>query len=100
MAYFGFENGTTSFSSDDSGNPVVVNQEYHGAIAYSPTSTIAFKPGAGVLGNEDTNVPLDGPTQLQIGDWYNDDRTMNGTIAKLVYYPKRLTNAELLTITS
>ena len=100
MAYFGFENGTTSFSSDDSGNPVVVNQEYHGALAYSPTSTIAFKPGAGVLGNEDTNVPLDGPTQLQIGDWYNDDRTMNGTIAKLVYYPKRLTNAELLTITS
>ena len=100
MAYFGYENGGTSFSSDDVGYPVVVNQEYHGALAYSPTSTIAFLPGAGTLGSEDTTVALDGPTQLQIGDWYADDRTMNGTIAKLVYYPKRLSNAELLALTS
>ena len=100
VSYFGFENGTTSFSSDDSGFNIIVNDEYHGALAYSPTSSIAFKPRAGVLGDEDTNVPLDGPTQLQIGDWYNDDRSMNGTIAKFVYYPKRLTNAQLLTITS
>ena len=100
VSYFGFENGTTSFSSNDSGFTIIVNDEYHGALAYSPTSSIAFKPQAGVLGNEDTNVPLDGPTQLQIGDWYNNDRSMNGTIAKFVYYPKRLTNAQLLTITS
>ena len=100
MAYYGYENGGTSFSSDDTGYNVVIDQEYHGALAYSPTSTIAFLPGAGTLGSEDTTVALDQPSQFQIGNWYADDRPMYGTIAKLVYYPKRLSNAELLALTS
>ena len=100
MAYYGYENGGTSFSSDDAGYNVVIDQEYHGALAYSPTSTIAFLPGAGTLGSEDTTVALDQPSQFQIGNWYGDDRPMYGTIAKLVYYPKRLSNAEILALTS
>ena len=39
-------------------------------------------------------------SQLNIGSYFNNTSFLNGTISKLAYYPKRLTNTELQGLTS
>ena len=95
-SFFGFDAGATqlSLSISATGSP---NLNIKTALGWSPTSTAAYYEGT-LIGTDNTSTTY-APTQLQLGNWYNDDRSMNGTISKLAYYGKRLTNAQLQLLT-
>jgi hypothetical protein len=96
-SFFGFDAGATqlSFSIPVTGSP---NIDIKTALGWSPTSSAAYYEGT-LIGTDNTSTTY-APTQLQLGNWYNDDRSMNGTISKLAYYGKRLTDAQLQLLTS
>ena len=54
----------------------------------------------GQLGSGDTSCTMPTITRFDIGSLYQDSNTfLNGYISQLFYYPKRLTNAQLQTLT-
>jgi hypothetical protein len=54
----------------------------------------------GTLGSFDTNMTIPVVTQAQIGGLTASLLPLNGTVRQIVYYPRRLTDAELQAITS
>ena len=94
-SFFGFDAGAVQLSFSV---PAISNLNVKTALGWSPTSAAGYYDGT-LVGTDNTSTTY-APTQFQIGDWYNDDRSMNGTISKLVYYGKRLTNAQLQLLTS
>jgi hypothetical protein len=96
-SFFGYDASATqlSFSIPVTGSP---NLDIKTALGWSPTSSAGYYEGT-LIGTDNTSTTY-APTQFQLGNWYNDDRSMNGTISKLAYYGKRLTDAQLQLLTS
>jgi hypothetical protein len=69
------------------------------AIAYKANDFAATSNGASVGTDTSGNVPV--ITQIQIGYLTNSsDQNINGTIKKIAYYPLRLSNTNLVALTS
>jgi hypothetical protein len=64
-------------------------------FAYKVNDFSATRNGA-TIGNDTSGLIPQGMTRAFIGDDYNGGNSINGTIKKLAYYPARLTNAELV----
>jgi hypothetical protein len=77
---------------------ITQNEVFRAAIAYSSISSWAYN-GSIQSSNIATITPTDS-VSLQIGSNPASGNRFTGTIAKLAYYPKRLSNTELQGITS
>jgi hypothetical protein len=89
-------NGTSQFSADF-GFPVYGTQ-YKTAIAYQ-VNNFAACLNAGTV-STDTLGTIPVVDRLLIGQRISGNGVINGTIKKLAYYPKRLTNEELQGLTT
>jgi hypothetical protein len=69
------------------------------AAAYKSLS-FGFSHNGGILTNSANTVSASYPTELIIGAYYiTTNRRLNGSIKRITYYPKRLINAKLQTLT-
>jgi hypothetical protein len=110
---YGYNNSSTAVST--SGVPFVsigaasadfgtgpTNIAGGGVMAYAYKSSDYAVYGNGIkLGGSGISQVVSGASELAIGfrGSYNANTYMNGTIKKLAYYPQRLTNAQLQTLT-
>ena len=88
--------GSTSFAISSSSN-TVVDQKYKLACAYKENDVAFYENGTQV--GTDTSVSLPTVTHFGIGSRNDTQLALNGTISNLSYYPKRLTNTQLQTLT-
>ena len=88
--------GSTLFAISSSSN-TVVDQKYKLACAYKENDTVFYEDGTQV--GTDTTVDIPTVTHFGIGSRNDSQLALNGTISNLSYYPKRLTNAQLQTLT-
>lgn len=89
--------GTAFFNTGASGaTAVAANAIFSIGLAYDTNNTIFGDRG--LLSTVDTSVTVPTVTQLQIGNGASI-QALNGRISRLVYYPRRLANAELQSLT-
>jgi hypothetical protein len=89
--------GTAFFNTGATGaTAVAANAIFSIGLAYDTNNTIFGDRG--LLSTVDTSVTLPTVTQLQIGNGAGI-AALNGRISRLVYYPRRLGNAELQSLT-
>jgi hypothetical protein len=67
------------------------------AIAYKTNDVSASRNG--VLGTPDTVVSLSSPNRLSIGSAFDSSRICNSAIARITYWPQRLPNSTLQSLT-
>jgi hypothetical protein len=73
---------------------LLANTFYQVALAYK-TDDVYFATN-GVAGTPDTTVTLPTVSQLRIGGLTTTGATANTIVSKILYYPMRLTNAEIV----
>lgn len=78
--------------------PAYTNGATKIAIAYKTNDVNYSKDGA--IGTTDTSAAIPSATQINIGANYGGGGQLNGHIARLAYYPKRISNTELQALTS
>jgi hypothetical protein len=88
------ESGTNQASLDSA--TVVVDREYKHIGAYKANDFATTENGNAVHTDTSGTVP-DGVTELVIGEQYGN--YLNGHIKKLMYIPRRVTNAQLISLT-
>jgi hypothetical protein len=89
--------GTEFFNTGATGaTAVAANAIFSIGLAYDTNNTIFGDRG--LLSTVDTSVTLPTVTQLQIGNGASI-AALNGRISRLVYYPRRLANTELQSLT-
>lgn len=76
------------------------NTFYKAAGAYKTNDFAATANGAAAIADTSGTVPSTGLDMLTIGSRDSPSLIQNGTIRRLAYYPKRLTDAQLQAITS
>lgn len=69
------------------------------ATAYA-INDVAFSDSGATVSTDSSALLISNMTQLLIGGERSATQSLNGTIKKLAYYPKRLTNAELQGLTT
>lgn len=75
-----------------------VNMKF--GVAYATNDAVLYKDGVQVGSDSSVVVPT-GLTKLEIGKGDNDaNKVLNGYIRKLSYYPTRLTNNEIVSLTA
>jgi hypothetical protein len=79
-----------------SGIPSGTNRKI--AAAYALNNYAACSNGGGV--GVDTSAGLINPTEFRVGKGYGEFGWANGTIKRITYYPRRLANSELQSITA
>lgn len=105
VMYSGTGLGETWFCRD--GNAIQANmvagaqlaENVYGTMAgaYAQNDFAASLNGAACVLGASGTLPY--PTQLNIGKEYNSSLNLNGRIKRLIYYPARLPNAELVELT-
>jgi hypothetical protein len=76
------------------------NQQTRAALAYAINNIAASANGSAVATDTSATIPSVTQLTIGIGVTLSAGSTINGTINKIVYYPRRLTNGELQAITS
>ena len=79
---------------------LLLNTNYKLSLGYARDNVAGSINGAAVLTDTSVIVPSVGMDTLQIGRQWNSNMQLGGTIKKLAYYPKRLTNAEIQGLTT
>jgi hypothetical protein len=74
------------------GTPFVVGTDYKISVGFAANDYVAYKNGTQTLSSTT-------PASVPIADRLSLGVDLNGHIAQLTYYPKRLTNAQLQTLT-
>ena len=69
------------------------------ALAYQALNHAASANGSSPVSNTAVNVPS-GLTALRLGEQASSGAAMNGWLRRITYYPRRLSNAELQSITA
>jgi hypothetical protein len=67
------------------------------ALSYAPTFAASSANGATTVESSITTYPT--VNQIALGQAYNGDQHLNGTIRRLTYWPTRLANSTLQTLT-
>ena len=88
--------GSTQFAISSTSD-TVVGQKYKLACAYKENDVVFYEDGTQV--GTDGTVDIPTVTHFGIGSRNETQLALNGTISNLSYYPKRLTNAQLQTLT-
>lgn len=89
----------TSNVTQASDADINVNVETTGKCAFAWASNDTTISTNGSIGTNDTSVTLPTVTTVRIGDRFGGGRSLNGYIKKLMYLPRRMSNAELQAIT-
>jgi hypothetical protein len=90
---------TTTLQWDVNGGSSVVGANMRVAGAYAANDAQAAINGS--LGTADTSLTLGTLTHMRVGSRFTADRgSMAGHIRKIAYFPKRLSNALLQTLTT
>jgi hypothetical protein len=96
-------NGSSQVSGLNSGSALTLNTFSRGAFAYKTNDFAKSTNGATVSTDTSGVLPV-GVTGISIGNftygWVGASNFLNGTIKKLAYYRKRLTNSQLQNLTS
>jgi hypothetical protein len=74
------------------------NTTFKAALGYA-TNNVAISGNGGISG-VDTSVTLPTVSQLNLGTRASAQLPINGYLRRITYYPRRLSNAELVSITS
>lgn len=90
----------TSNVTQASDADINVNVETTGKCAFAWASNDTTISTNGSIGTNDTSVTLPTVTTVRIGDRFGGGRSLNGYIKKLMYLPRRMSNAELQAITA
>jgi len=99
-------NGAAFFGIDSGSGQWTISRTPAIAAATTAKFAGAFKVNdiAAVLNNgsvgTDTSATIPSVTTLQLADRYGSDRSLNGHLRRIAYYPRRLQNAELQALTA
>jgi hypothetical protein len=97
-AYKGFVSvGGVPQASMSTAGSITANTNVKGAVAYKTNDFAAARDGGTVVTDNSGSLPV--LTQLAIGSG-SASSYINGTIARIAYYPRRLANTELTAITN
>ena len=79
---------------------ISTNTNFKVSLAYATNNIAASLNGATALTDSSAIIPIIGMDTLQIGRQWNSTQQICGTIKKLAYYPLRLSNTNLVALTS
>ena len=80
--------------------PIATNTQYKAAVAYATNNTAGFVDGVqNMIDTTSVTIPT-GLTKLQIGSQTTSTLWSNAWIQRITYYPRRLSQAEGIAITS
>jgi hypothetical protein len=88
--------GTDTFAGN---TPTLTAQNYKIALAYEANNAGISANGSAVTTDTSVTLPV-GISNLRIGSTVTNLQFVNSTISRIAYYPRRLSNAELVSITS
>jgi hypothetical protein len=80
------------------GTTYTLNTPFVYSMAYKTNDVAGSKNGSSIVSDSSANLPV--TNKLTIGGDVGSTSYINGHIAKIAYYPKRLSNAELQSITT
>lgn len=94
---FAYNNGATIVSLNSAATAVTQSVMAKSCVAIK-TNDFGFSLNSGAVLTDTDGTPVV-PTQMNIGADYNASAYLNGTIKKLAYYPIRVTNTQLQSLT-
>jgi len=90
--------GGAAWTNVNTANSTTANTTFKSASAFKASDQAICLNAGTVATGANASVPV--VTTLKLGDWRTSGNSINGYLRRITYYPRRLSNAELQTITA